>query len=113
MNDLRLTETNSADDSAGKTWGLEGNLFWYLISGAFVSVILMLVLFSSWRWSFAAATATAAVPLSLTLLYIFGLRQGKPRGFDRDLIESWFSGAGFGPDLPQKTSHPLEGSHNV
>ena len=24
--ELRFTETNSADDSAGKTWGLEGNL---------------------------------------------------------------------------------------
>ena len=25
--ELRFTETNSADDSQGKTWGLDGNLF--------------------------------------------------------------------------------------
>jgi hypothetical protein len=31
---LRLTETNSADDSKGRTWGLEGNLFWYMTGAA-------------------------------------------------------------------------------
>lgn len=25
--DLRLTDTNAASDSKGRTWGLEGNLF--------------------------------------------------------------------------------------
>ena len=25
--DLRFTDTNSGDDSKGKTWGLEGDLF--------------------------------------------------------------------------------------
>jgi hypothetical protein len=29
--DLRLTDTNSADDSKGRTWGLEGHLFWYVL----------------------------------------------------------------------------------
>ena len=38
--ELRFTETNSADDSTGKTWGLEGNLFWYLIGGAFEAMEL-------------------------------------------------------------------------
>ena len=27
MSELRFTETNSAEDSGGKTWGLEGSLF--------------------------------------------------------------------------------------
>ena len=49
--ELRFTETNSADDSAGKTWGLEGNLFWYLVGGSFASVLTLLLLFSVWRWS--------------------------------------------------------------
>jgi hypothetical protein len=107
MNDLRLTETNSADDSAGKTWGLEGNLFWYLVGGVFASVIVLLVFFSVWRWSLAASAAVAAAPLSVTLLYIFGLRHGKPPGYDRDLFELWLSGPGFGPELPGHTSNPL------
>jgi hypothetical protein len=102
MNDLRLTDTNSADDSQGKTWGLEGNLFWFLIGGAFVSVILLLLLFSVLKWSLLGAALVAAVPLSLTLLYIFLLRQGKPRGYDRDLLQLWFTGSGFGPDRPDR-----------
>jgi hypothetical protein len=39
--ELRFTETNSADDSAGKTWGLEGNLFWFVVGGAFATVITL------------------------------------------------------------------------
>ena len=32
-NELRLTDTNAASDSKGRTWGLEGGLFWWLIGG--------------------------------------------------------------------------------
>jgi hypothetical protein len=34
--DLRFSDTNSADDSGGRTWGLDGNLFW-MSSSAFSS----------------------------------------------------------------------------
>ena len=113
MNELRFTETNSAEDSAGKTWGLEGSLFWYLTGGVFTSVILLLVLFSMLRWTLTASAAAAAVPLALVLLYIFGFRQGKPAGYDRDLFELWLSGPGFAPELPGKTTHPLDNSSHV
>jgi len=108
MSELRFTETNSADDSAGKTWGLEGSLFWYLIGGVFTSVIILLVLFSMLRWTLTASAAAAAAPLATVLLYIFGFRQGKPSGYDRDLFELWLSGPGFAPELPGKTTHPLD-----
>ena len=113
MNELRFTETNSAEDSAGKTWGLEGSLFWYLTGGIFTSVIVLLVLFSMWRWALTASAAAAVVPLLLVLLYIFGFRQGKPRGYDRDLFELWLRGPGFAPELPGKTIHPLDTSSHV
>lgn len=99
-NELRFTETNSADDSAGKTWGLEGNLFWYLIGGGFASVVTLLLLFSVWRWSIVAALIPAAGPLGLTLIYILAFRQGRPSGYDTDLFELWIKGAGFGPEAP-------------
>jgi Flp pilus assembly protein TadB len=57
--ELRFTETNSADDSAGKTWGLEGNLFWFVAGGAFAAVLTLLLLFSVWRWTL----LNAAVPI--------------------------------------------------
>ena len=95
--ELRFTETNSADDSAGKTWGLEGNLFWYLVGGAFASVLTLLLLFSVWRWSLLATLLPASAPITLTLLYILGFRQGRPPGYDTDLFELWLKGPGFGP----------------
>ncbi len=105
--DLRFTDTNSADDSKGKTWGLDGNLFWYLIGGAFASVVLMLLLFSAYRVSFATAAAVAVVPLTLTLIYVFGFRQGKPPRYDVDSLEHWLFGKGFSPESQSKTQHPL------
>jgi hypothetical protein len=109
--ELRFTETNSADDSQGKTWGLDGNLFWYIAGGSFVSVITLLLLFSALRMSFLMASGIAAVPFTLTLAYVFGFRQGKPPGYDVDCFDFWFSGAGFGPELAQQPSHPLESRH--
>ena len=103
---LRFTETNSADDSAGKTWGLEGNLFWYLVGGAFASVLTLLLLFSVWRWSLVSALLPAAVPITLTLLYILAFRQGRAPGYDTDLFELWLRGPGFGPSAPAQDTHP-------
>ena len=113
MSELRFTETNSAEDSAGKTWGLEGSLFWYLTGGVFAAVILLLVLFSMWHWTLTASTGAAAVPLTLVLLYIFGFRQGKPPGYDRDLLALWLRGSGFAPELPGKTLHPFDDASHV
>ncbi len=92
--ELRFTETNSADDSQGRTWGLEGNLFWYVVGGTFVSVVILLVLFSALRVSLSASMLVAAIPLALTLTYVFALRQGKPPGYDMDLLDSWLWGSG-------------------
>ena len=102
--ELRFTETNSADDSAGKTWGLEGNLFWFVAGGAFVGVLTLLLLFSMWRWSFLSALIPALIPLGLAMLYAVALRQGKPSGYDIDLFELWLKGSGFGPQLPRETA---------
>lgn len=109
--DLRLTETNSAEDSSGRTWGLEGNLFWHVTGGVFAAVLTLLLCFSALRWSFPASAALAAVPLILSLGYVFGLRQGKPPGYDRDLLDGWLHGAGFGPEPREQAEHPFSDSH--
>ena len=38
MNELRLTDTNAGDDSAGRVFGLEGNLYLPLVGGAIVGI---------------------------------------------------------------------------
>lgn len=105
---LRFTDTNSADDSQGKTWGLDGNLFWYVAGGAFISVVTLLFLFSAMRTGFFTALGLAAIPLTLTFVYVFGFRQGKPPGYDLDCLDFWFSGSGFGPHPERQPLHPLK-----
>ena len=51
----------------------------------------------------------AVVPVLVCLAYIFGLRQGKPPGYDRDCLEFWLTGTGFSPEIRTAASlrHPL------
>ena len=109
---LRFTETNSADDSTGKTWGLEGNLFWFVAGGAFSAVVTLLLLFSVAHWSLLSALVPALIPLVLALLYALTLRQGKPSGYDTDLFELWLKGPGFGPQSPRTDAHPTSASNH-
>ena len=104
---IRFTETNCADDSKGRTWGLEGDLFWFMIGGAFAFVMILLLCFSALKISFFASLILAAVPLTLCLIYVFVFRQGKPAGYDVDCLDYWLKGAGFSPDFQRQPAHPL------
>ena len=97
-NELRLTDTNAASDSKGRTWGLEGGLFWWLIGGIGAGIIVFFVLLVMLDVSLAMSFVIALVPVLLCLAYIFGLRQGKPPGYDRDLFEYVLTGRGFAPE---------------
>jgi hypothetical protein len=97
VGELRLTDTNSADDSKGRTWGLDGNLFWYVLTGAFAFVATSLFLFSAVQAPFWPSFSMASLPLALSLAYVFGFRQGKPPAYDLDIIDHWVNGSGFGP----------------
>lgn len=105
--ELRLSDTNSADDSTGRTWGLDGGLFWYLVAGVFAFVVTLLFLFSAMRVSFAASLVVAAVPLALMATYVFGFRQGRPPAYDLDIVDYWTNGAGFGPNPQLQPKHPF------
>jgi hypothetical protein len=105
--ELRLTDTNAASDSKGRTWGLEGGLFWWLIAGIGTGIIVFFVLLVLLKESLAMSFVIALVPVSLCLSYIFALRQGKPPGYDRDLFECVATGRGFGPEAVHSCIHPL------
>jgi hypothetical protein len=105
--ELRLTDTNAASDSKGRTWGLEGSLFWWLVGGIGAGITLFFLLLVVVGASLGASCFVALVPVILCLAYIFGLRQGKPPGYDRDCFEYLLSGRGFGPQAAPNCHHPL------
>ncbi len=105
--ELRLTDTNAASDSKGRTWGLEGGLFWWLVGGVGAGITLFFVLLVMLKCSLLTSFLSALVPILLCLAYIFGLRQGKPPGYDRDILEYVLTGHGFSPQEGPVNSHPL------
>jgi len=105
--ELRLTDTNAASDSKGRTWGMEGGLFWWLIAGVGLGITLFFLSLVAFKSSLATSVGVAVIPMALDLAYIFGLRQGKPPGYDRDLLEQGIVGNGFGPQNRQLPKHPL------
>ena len=107
--DLRLTDTNAASDSKGRTWGLEGGLFWWLVGGIGAGITVFCVFLLMLNSSLLTACGLALVPVLLCLAYIFSLRQGKPPGYDQDCFEQWFSNSGFAPEIQtaRSPSHPL------
>lgn len=106
---LRLTDTNAASDSKGRTWGLEGNLIWWLIGGIGGGILGFFILVVGFKAGLMISLGAAVVPVLVCLAYIFGLRHGKPPGYDRDCLEHWISGAGFSPEARHAGSvkHPL------
>jgi hypothetical protein len=106
-NELRLTDTNAASDSKGRTWGLEGGLFWWLIGGIGGGITLFFVMLVMVGSSLLVSCLVALVPVSVCLAYIFGLRQGKPPGYDRDIFEYVTTGRGFSPEVNRSCTHPL------
>lgn len=105
---LRFTDTNSSEDSQGKTWGLDGNLFWFAIGGVFLGVMTLLILFAVFKWSIGSALIAALVPVIASFVYIFGFRQGKPPGYDRDFVDNLFNGPVITPaSLEKQPLHPF------
>jgi len=105
--ELRLTDTNAASDSKGRTWGLEGGLFWWLIGGIGAGITLFFLLLVVVGASVLASFVVGLVPMLVCLAYIFGLRQGKPPGYDRDCFEYLLTGRGFSPQSGRNCIHPL------
>jgi hypothetical protein len=105
--ELRLTDTNAASDSKGRTWGLEGGLFWWLIGGIGAGIIMFFLLLVVLHESLLISFVAALVPVSVCLVYIFTLRQGKPAGYDRDCFEYLMTGRGFSPEANRSCTHPL------
>src|SRR6266511_686543 len=105
--DLRLTDTNAASDSKGRTWGLEGNLFWYLIGGIGAGITAFFLMVVVVRAAVFTSFVVSVMPVLLCLAYIFGLRQGNRPGYDRDSVEFWLTGRGFQPGRTDTTRHPF------
>ena len=99
-----IVHTHAGDDSDGKIWGIEGVNILFLLAALLLSIGLTLML--SRHHAPAFSVGAGAMPFVLTTAYVFALRQGKPKSYDTDLLETLASGTGWAPPS-QQPRNPL------
>jgi len=93
--DPNSTETNSANESKGFTFGLEGDLFVIVVVTVFTATVLFTVFFTLLQWSLIGSLLIVVLPSVPILLWVFRLKQGKPPGYDVDWFEEQVNGKGW------------------
>lgn len=106
MSELRITDTNSGDDAEGSAFGLTGNLYLPLVLAGVASPVAGIFLHFVVRVPAWLSAVLAAGPVVLAACWVFGLRQGKPAGYDRDRVEEWLGGGSFRLVAAQQKGNP-------
>jgi hypothetical protein len=88
-----IVQTHAGDDTDGRIWGIEGINILFILAGLLLSVGLTLLLVRQHTPVF--SVGVGALPFVLTSAYVFALRQGKPKSYDTDLLETLFAGTGW------------------
>ena len=93
--ELRYTDTNSGDDSAGRAFGLDGDLYLPLVVAFMVAMGLAGLFGFLVRTGWVFAGVAGATPLLTVAAWIVLLKHGKPAGYDRDKLADLFGGGDF------------------
>ena len=101
-----VINTHAGDDSDGKLWGIEGINILFILAGLLLSVGVSLMLFRQQAHSPGFSFGVGSLPLVLASVYVFALRQGRPRSYDTDGNSSQRAGlaAAAPPAVPPDSS---------
>lgn len=102
--------THAGDDCDGKIWGIEGMNILFMLAGLLVSVGLTVMLLP--HQALALSVGAGVMPFAVVTGYIFILRQGKPKSFDTDLLETFSGGSAWTPPSHQPRN-PLLSHENA
>ena len=95
MTELRITDTNSANDSRGRAFGLEGNDFIYVL----VAIVAALGIYAVCAMVLHISTVGALVlPLPVLFVpvaWVVLLRHNKPAGYAEDWFDHWVNREGW------------------
>ena len=95
MSELRITDTNSVNDSRGRAFGLEGNDFIYVLIAFVVSLGLYIAFAFLLRVGMLVALIFALPVFVLTLAWVVFLRHNKPDGYAEDVFDDLVNGEGW------------------
>src|SRR5687767_1541654 len=95
MHELRLTDTNSANDSRGRAFGLEGNDFVYVLAALVIALGFYLALNLVLNVHAGVALAMALPVLLVPLAWVAFLRRNRAQGYAEDWFDQWSNGEGW------------------
>lgn len=95
MAELRITDTNSANDSRGRAFGLEGNDFVYVLVALVGAMGLYLVCTAVLHFRVAAGLILAGPVFLVPAAWVVFLRHNKPAGYAEDWFENLVSREGW------------------
>ena len=111
MSELRITDTNSVNDSKGRAFGLEGNNFIYVLIAFVVTLGLYLVFAFVLRIGMAVALVFSLPVLLTVAAWVLLLRHNRPEGYTEDVFDDLVNGEGWSlatrtqPAPPRKEPH--------
>ena len=80
-------ETNEGRDTDQGFAGFEGSNALWLICAIGLSILFFRQSMDVMKMSQGAALGIASMPIVLVCMYVFGLKQGKPKSYDVELFE--------------------------
>lgn len=95
MSEPRITDTNSANDSKGRAFGLEGNDFVYVLVAVIVAFGLYLILNLGLHVTMGISVLVALPVMLGPLLWVLLLRHNKPAGYAEDFFDDLMNGEGW------------------
>ena len=113
MNELRVTDTNSVNDSKGRAFGLEGNDFLFVIGGIVGALACFLLLHVLFGASATVALLFGAPILLLPTAWALLLRHNKPEGYAEDLFDHFVNREGWTYAPRMQPAHPRKEPHAI
>jgi len=116
MAELRITDTNSANDSRGRAFGLEGNDFIYVLVALVVAMALYIACTMLLRFRVVPALVLAAPVFLVPAAWVVFLRHNKPAGYAADWFENlvnregWSLSSGSQPEALSTSRHEQSSS---
>jgi len=95
MSELRITDTNSVNDSKGRAFGLQGNDFIYVLIAFVVALALYLVFAFVLRVGLAIALLFSLPVLIAAFGWVLLFRHNKPDGYVEDVFDDLVNGEGW------------------
>ncbi len=111
MNELRITDTNSANDSKGRAFGLEGNDFVYVLGAFVASLALYLVFTLALHVALGAALLLSLPGFLATAVWVIGFRHNRPAGYAEDVFDDLVNGEGWSLAASSQRIPSNEDSH--